>query len=238
LVLKDHAIKTNALWAEKLGINPAAAITCIKPSGTVSQLVDCSPGIHTRWSRYLMKAVRNDRKDPLGALLKDCGVPNEPDVTKENDVDVFYFPLKSPEKSMTRTSMTALQQLEVYLIYKRSWCEHNPSCTIYVKESEWLQVGAWVYTHFDEIGGISFLPVTEHAYRQAPLQELTKEEYNKAAASFPEIDWDRLPEFETTNCTTSSHELACSANGGCDITMSSPSWTPTPTVENVSEVSA
>jgi ribonucleoside-diphosphate reductase alpha chain len=215
-VLKEYAIKVNAEWAQKLGISPATAITCIKPSGTVSQLVDCSPGIHMRWSRYLMKAVRNDKKDPLGALLKDCGVPNEPDVTKENDVDVFFFPLESPKTSVTRNDRTALEQLELYLTYKRHWCEHNPSCTIYVKESEWLKVGAWVYEHFDEIGGISFLPHTEHAYRQPPLRELTQQEYEKALADFPEIDWDRLPEFETTNCTEIVPELACSA-GTCEV---------------------
>lgn len=217
--LKALAIEVNREWAGKLGISPSVAITCIKPSGTVSQLVDCSPGIHTRWSKYLMKAVRNDRKDPIGSLLKDCGIPNEPDVTKENDVDVFYFPLKSPDTSVTRTERSAIQQLELYLIYKKNWCEHNPSCTIYVKESEWLQVGAWVYEHFDEIGGISFLPSLEHAYRQPPLKELTKEEYEKAVKEFPEVDWDRLPEFETTNCTKVVPELACSA-GACGIEAS------------------
>lgn len=233
-VLKECAIEVNKEWAEKLGINQSAAITCTKPSGTVSQLVDCSPGIHTRWSRYLMKAIRNDRKDPLGELLKACGVPNEPDVTKPNDVDVFYFPLKSPETSVTRNERTAIEQLELYLTYKQNWCEHNPSCTVYVKESEWLQVGAWVYQHFDDIGGISFLPSTEHSYRQPPLQELTKEEYDKAVASFPEIDWSRLPEFETENCTKVVTELACAA-GGCEISDSPVAWS---RVEEHTEVGA
>lgn len=216
-LLKDWAVQINAEWADMLGINQAAAVTTVKPSGTVSQLVDCSPGIHPRWNQFLMKAVRSDRKDPLGKLLKDCGVPNEPDVTKENDVDVFYFPLKSPLTSVTRNELTALDQLELYLTYKQYWCEHNVSCTVYVRESEWLKVGAWVYEHFNDIGGVSFLPHTEHAYRQPPLSDLTVDQYEKAVAAFPEIEWDRLQEFETSNCTTSSHELACSA-GSCDIT--------------------
>jgi len=215
--LKQMAIDTNIEWADKLSINPSVSITCVKPSGTVSQLVNSSSGIHTRWSRYIMRSVRNDKKDPLGAMLKTLGIPWEADVTKPNDVDVFYFPLESPEKSVTRTERNAIQQLELYLIYKQNWCEHNPSCTIYVQDDEWVDVAAWVYRNFAEIGGISFLPHSEHIYRQAPFQELTEEEYRKALETFPkDIDWSRLPEFEKEDHTTSTKELACSANA-CEL---------------------
>ncbi len=220
-VLKDHAIKVNKEWADKLGINQSASITCVKPSGTVSQLVDCSPGIHTRWSRYLMRAVRSDRKDPIGALLKEAGIPNEPDVTKPNDVDVFYFPLASPPESVTRNELSALEQLETHLTYRQHWCEHNLSTTIYVKEHEWLSVGAWVFEHFDEIGGVAFLPHSNSVYRQPPYAELSEEEYHKAMATFPKIDWNMLPEYEKENCTTGTQELACSA-GSCEYVGSAP----------------
>jgi ribonucleoside-triphosphate reductase len=215
--LRAYAVEVNAEWADKLGINPSASITCVKPSGTVSQLVNSSSGIHTRWSRYLMRTVRNDKKDPLGALLKAIGIPCEDDVTKPKDVDVFYFPLESPAGSVMRNDRTAIQQLELYLMYKQHWCEHNPSCTIYVKENEWLDVAAWIYKNFTEIGGVSFLPFSEHIYRQAPYQELTEAEYQKAVEGFPkEIDWTRLSEFETEDMTTNSKDLACSA-GVCEI---------------------
>lgn len=215
--LKQVAIDTNKEWADKLGIEPSASITCVKPSGTVSQLVNSASGIHTRWSRYILRSVRNDKKDPLGGLLKAIGIPNEPDVTKPNDVDVFYFPIESPEKSIMRTDRTALQQLELYLIYKQNWCEHNPSCTVYVHENEWLEVAAWVYKNFAEIGGISFLPHTDHIYRQAPYAELTEAEYQKHMETFPrDIDWSRLPEFEKEDMTSNSKDLACTA-GVCEI---------------------
>ncbi len=215
--LRQHAIDTNAEWAEKLGIEPSASITCVKPSGTVSQLVNSASGIHTRWSRYIMRSVRNDRKDPLGAMLKAIGVTHEPDVTKPNDVDVFYFPIESPEHAVFRNERTALQQLELYLIYKQNWCEHNPSCTIYVHENEWMEVAAWVYKNFSEIGGISFLPHTDHIYRQAPYAELTEAEYQKAMETFPtDIDWARLKDFEKEDMTSNTKDLACTA-GVCEI---------------------
>jgi len=215
--LREYAIEVNREWAEKLGINPSAAITCIKPSGTVSQLVNSSSGIHTRYAEFIERAVRGDKKDPIGLLLKAVGVKNEPDVTKPNDVDVFYFPLESPQGSVCRNDLNAIQQLELYLTYKLHWTEHNPSCTIYVRESEWLKVASWVYEHFDAIGGVSFLPHTDHIYKQAPYSELNAEEYAKLKAVSPEsIDWDRLPEFELEDMTTAMKELACSA-GVCEI---------------------
>jgi len=214
--LKTYAIEVNKEWAEKLGIAPSAAITCVKPSGTVSQLVSCSSGIHSRYSRYYLRAPREDRKNPVGAFLKSLKVPNEPEKDKPNDVDVFYFPVESPETSIMRNDRTALEQLELYLTYKQHWCEHNPSCTIYVREDEWMEVGAWVHKHFNEIGGISFMPHSDFVYKQAPYTELTKEQYDKALAAFPEIPWSHLTDFEKEDQTTGTQELACSA-GVCEL---------------------
>ena len=214
--LRQHAVAINAEWAERLGITPSVAVTCVKPSGTVSQLVNCSPGIHTRFSEYLMRAIREDRKNPIGAFLKACGVPSEPDVTKPNDVDVFFFPLASPEGSITRNKLTAIEQLELYLTYRQHWTEHNPSITIYVRDNEWLEVATWVYKHFDQIGGIAFLPFHDSVYKQLPYTAISKEDYNKAKTDFPTIDWSLLENFEREDNTTAGKELACSS-GQCDI---------------------
>ena len=214
--LRTYSVEVNAKWAEKLGINPSVAVTCVKPSGTVSQLVNCSPGIHTRYSDFLMRTIREDRKNPIGAFLKTCGVPCEPEQSKPNDVDVFYFPLASPEGSVTRNALTAVQQLELYLTYRQHWTEHNPSCTIYIKDSEWLEVAAWVYRNFDNIGGVAFLPHTDHIYKQAPYTELTEQQYLDAAAKMPVIDWSKLAEFESEDHTTAMKEYACS-NGSCAV---------------------
>lgn len=216
--LKAHAIEVNKVWAEMLGIKPSAAITCIKPSGTVSQLVWSGSGIHPWFSEFILRAVRNDRKDPIGALLKSCGVRNEPDVTKPNDVDIFYFPVRSPVSSTQRKQVTAIQQLELYLMYRTYWCDHNPSTTIYVRQAEWLQVAAWVYEHFDDVCGVSFLPyvASDHVYKQAPYSEITEEQYKKEVEKFPKINWEDLGEFERTDQTLASHELACSA-GQCEL---------------------
>jgi ribonucleoside-diphosphate reductase alpha chain len=214
--LRQHAVAVNVEWAGKLGITPSVAVTCVKPSGTVSQLVNCSPGIHTRFSEYLVRAIREDRKNPIGAFLKACGVPNEPDVTKPNDVDVFFFPLASPEGSITRNKLTAIEQLELYLTYRQHWTEHNPSTTIYVRDHEWLEVATWVYKHFDQIGGIAFLPFTNHIYKQAPYTEVSEVEYRAASLKMPEIDWLKLPEFEKDDHTTAMKEVAYSGNS-CDI---------------------
>jgi len=213
----EYAVEVNKEWAEKLGINVAAAITCIKPSGTVSQLVDSASGIHSRFAHYIERAVREDRKNPIAAFMKSVGVKCEPDVTKPNDIDVFYFPLVSPDDSVCRNDLTAIQQLELYLTYKLHWTEHNPSCTIYVRESEWLKVASWVFEHFDAIGGVSFLPFSDHIYKQSPYTEVTEEVYKKLVEVSPtQIDWSGLPAFEKEDMTTAMKELACSA-GGCSL---------------------
>lgn len=214
--LRLYAVEVATEWAGKLGIAVPAAVTCVKPSGTVSQLVNCAPGIHTRFARWIIRAVREDRKSPVGAFLKSIGVPHEPESVSPNDVDVFYWALESPEASVCRNDLTALGQLELYLTYKMHWTEHNPSCTIYVREAEWTDVLAWVYKHFDIIGGVSFLPHSDHIYQQAPYTEVTEAEYAAARAKQPHIDWGRLPEYEHEDMTTANKELACAA-GVCEI---------------------
>jgi ribonucleoside-diphosphate reductase alpha chain len=212
--LKQHAIDTNKVWAEKLGINQSAAITCVKPSGTVSQLVNSASGIHPRYSRYYIRTVRADKKDPLAVFLKEQGVPCEDDVTKPDKTYVFSFPMESPEHAVLRDDLSAIQQLEHYLVYRKHWTEHNPSITIYVREHEWLDVGAWVFKHFDDIGGVSFLPHSDHVYRQAPYQEIDKATYLKWVESYPKIEWEQFREYE--DVTTGQQELACMA-GVCEI---------------------
>jgi ribonucleoside-triphosphate reductase len=214
--LKEHAVNTNRIWAEKLGINPSVAVTTVKPSGTVSQLVDSASGIHPRMFPFYLRTVRQDKKDPLGKLLKAAGAYVEDDVTKPEQTDVFYFPIKSPEGSVTTKDVSAIQQLEHYLIFRTHWCEHNPSITVYVRETEWMDVGAWVYQHFDQLGGVSFLPLVDHVYQQAPYQEISKEQYEEWAAKTPTIDWGRLREFESASTVTIQPELACSA-GVCEL---------------------
>lgn len=210
--------EVNEEESRRIGIKPSTARTCIKPSGTVSQLVDASPGIHTRWSEYYVRTVRGDVKDPLSQFLKDSGVPCEPCVVSPQSVHVFSFPMKSPKEAKCRNDMTALQQLDLWLHYRRHWTDHNPSATIYVNDSEWMAVGAWVWENFDEIGGLTFLPSTNHTYRQAPYQDITAEEYEKLNAAMPQsLDWAKLQEYEKgEDYTTGTQELACSA-GVCEI---------------------
>jgi len=214
--LKEVAIETNMEWAERLGISPSGAITCVKPSGTVSQLVNSSSGIHPRYSPYYIRTVRTDKKDPLYDFLKDCGVPVEDAIGKEGSTAIFSFPMKAPEGSIFRDGMGAIEQLELWKTYATYWCEHKPSITVYVREHEWLEVGAWVYRNFDICSGISFLPHTDHIYKQAPYQEITEEEYNELVKDFPEIPWEDFDTYESEDNTTSTQELACTA-GGCDI---------------------
>jgi ribonucleoside-diphosphate reductase alpha chain len=215
--LKNVAITTNADWAERLGINPSAAITCVKPSGTVSQLVDSASGIHARHSAYYIRTVRGDNKDPLTQFMKDCGVPNEPDVMKPDATTVFSFPMKSPDGAITRNDMTALEQLELWLIYQRHWCEHKPSITVTVRDHEWMEVGAWVYKHFDEVSGVSFLPHSDHTYQQAPYQEVGKREYEDLLALMPKkIDWSDLRFYELEDTSKGTSTFACSG-GSCEI---------------------
>jgi ribonucleoside-triphosphate reductase len=215
--LRNEAVRTNKLWAAKLGIPVSAAITCVKPSGTVSQLVDSASGIHARHSPYYIRTVRADKKDPLAIMMKDMGFPVEDDITKPQHTYVFSFPQKSPENAIFRKDLTAIEQLELWLTYQRWWCEHKPSVTVSVKEEEWPEVGAWVYNHFDEMSGVSFLPFSDHVYKQAPYTDCTKEEYEALAAKMPkEVDWTKLATYEKQDATTGSQELACVA-GGCEI---------------------
>tara|TARA_E500000305_G_scaffold95268_1_gene84744 strand:- start:263 stop:2176 length:1914 start_codon:yes stop_codon:yes gene_type:complete len=213
--LKEHAIETNKIWSEKFGINQSTAITCVKPSGTVSQLVDSASGIHPRHSKYYIRTVRADNKDPLTQLMKDEGVPNEPDITKPNDTTVFSFPMESPKNAVTRNDMTAIEQLELWLKYQEHWCEHKPSITVTVREEEWMKVGAWVYDKFDDISGISFLPHSEHTYAQAPYQEISQKAYNEFE-KIPQIRWENLSKYEKEDTTKGNKELACSA-GVCEV---------------------
>lgn len=215
--LRDVAVATNKEWAEKLGIPQSAAVTCVKPSGTVSQLVDSASGIHARHSDYYIRTVRGDNKDPLTKFMIDQGIPNEPCVMKPENTTVFSFPVKSPESAVTRNDMTAIEQLEMWLTYQRNWCEHKPSVTISVRDHEWLDVGAFVYKHFDEMSGVSFLPHSEHTYQQAPYQECSKEDYEEALAAMPErLDWAKLAEYEQEDNTASSQTFACSGDV-CEI---------------------
>lgn len=213
--LKEHAVSVNKSTAEQLGINPSASITTVKPSGTVSQLVDSASGIHPRYSPFYIRTVRADVKDPLAQFLMDAGVPHEPDVTNPSTM-VFDFPIKSPEGAVTRTEVTAIQQLEHYLKFKQHWCEHNPSITVYVRDNEWMDVGAWVFKHLDDLGGVSFLPMNDHVYRQAPYQEITKEKYEELQAVFPKINWAEFDKYETDDSTVKMQELAC-VSGSCEM---------------------
>lgn len=215
--LKQVAIDVNKEWAEKLGVNQSVAITCVKPSGTVSQLTDSASGIHPRFEPYYIRTVRADKKDPLAKLMREQGFPVEDDVMKPNATDVFSFPMKAPAKAVFRNDRTAIQQLEHWLTYQRHWCEHKPSITVYVRDGEWQKVGAWVYEHFDEMSGVSFLPHSNHTYRQAPYQEIDEAKYKELVEAMPkEIDWAALAVFEQEDRTVGSQEMAC-VGGACEI---------------------
>ena len=215
--LRSIAVITNIGEAEKIGIPASAAVTCVKPSGTVSQLVGVSSGMHAWHSDYYIRTVRGDKKDPITQFLKDTGIPAEDDVMKPNDTTVFSFPVKAPKHAITRDKLSAIQQLEVWLVYQRHWCEHKPSITVSVKEDEWMEVGAWVYKNFDEVSGISFLPKSNHSYVQAPYQEITKEEYEEAHSKMPKtIDWSALSLYELEDTTTGTQAFAC-VSGECEI---------------------
>jgi len=215
--LRQVAVDTNAEWANRLGIPVSAAITCVKPSGTVSQLVDSASGIHARHSRFYIRTVRGDNKDPLTQFMKDQGIPHEPCVFKGDTTTVFSFPQKSPNKAVTRNDMSAIEQLEMWLAYQRNWCEHKPSVTISVRDSEWLDVGAFVYKHFDEMSGVSFLPHSDHTYQQAPYQDCTEREYKELLKLMPKaIDWSKLSEYEQEDNTVAMQTMACSGDS-CEI---------------------
>jgi len=215
--LKQCAIDTNKEWADKLGIEVSAAITCVKPSGTVSQLTDSSSGIHARHSPYYIRTVRGDNKDPLTQFMKDQGVPNEPEAFKPDQTTVFSFPVKAPEGSVVTADMSAIDQLKMWLTYQRAWAEHKPSVTINVTRSEWMAVGAFVYEHFDEMSGVSFLPFAEHTYQQAPYQDVGKSDYEAMLSIMPEsIDWTKLAAYEAEDNTSGSQTMACSGDS-CEI---------------------
>ena len=216
-LLREVAVETNKGMAKKLGIPRSTAITCVKPSGTVSQLVDSASGIHARHNAHYIRTVRGDNKDPLTQFLTSQGIPAEADVMKPESTTVFSFPMASPRGAVTRTILTAIEQLELWLTYQRHWCEHKPSVTISVKEYEWMDVGAWVYKHFDEVSGISFLPFSDHTYKQAPYQDCTEDEYDAMLAQMPtSVDWSLLQEFEKEDTTSGGRELACTADA-CEI---------------------
>jgi ribonucleoside-diphosphate reductase alpha chain len=216
-ILKDVAVETNKKIAKELGIPQSTAITCVKPSGTVSQLVDSASGIHARHNPYYIRTVRGDNKDPITQFMKESGIPSEPDVMKPDSTTVFSFPMKSPSGAITRTEMTAIEQLEYWLMFQRHWCEHKPSVTISVKEEEWMEVGAWVYKNFDEVSGISFLPFSDHTYAQAPYQDIDEAKYYALSHEMPDsIDWSKLADFEKEDTTSGSKELACTADA-CEM---------------------
>lgn len=214
---RETAVKTNAEFAKKLGINQSASITCIKPSGTVSQLVDSASGIHARHSEYYIRRVRGDKKDPLTQFMIDAGIPCEDDVTNSENIAVFSFPMKSPKGAVLRDDMSALEQLELWKTYQLEYTEHKPSITVSVKEHEWMAVGSWVWDNFDYVSGVSFLPHSEHTYRQAPYEDIDKETYEKMLSEMPEtINWSLLADYEQEDNTDGVQTLACS-NGACEI---------------------
>jgi len=215
--LRQVAVDTNLGLSDALNIEQSTAITCVKPSGTVSQLVNSASGIHARHSNYYIRTVRGDKKDPLTQFLIDQNIPCEDDVMQPDNTAVFSFPVESPEKAVTRNDTSALAQLDLWLVYQKHWCEHKPSVTITVKEDEWLDVGAWVYNNFDNVAGISFLPHSDHTYKQAPYQECNKKDYLSLAKTMPDnIDWSLLSDYEVEDNTKGGQELACTADA-CEI---------------------
>lgn len=215
--LRDTAVQTNNDFAQHLGISASAAITCVKPSGTVSQLVDSASGIHARHSTYYIRTVRGDNKDPLTQFMKDSGIPAEPCVMKPDSTTVFSFPMASPDNAVTRNDMSAIEQLELWKTYALDWCEHKPSVTITVRDAEWLKVGAWVYDNFDICSGVSFLPHSDHTYAQAPYQDCDEATYKNALKQTPKsIDWAKLSEYEKEDNTAGMQTLACSGDS-CEV---------------------
>jgi ribonucleoside-diphosphate reductase alpha chain len=215
--LRVESVNVNKQFAEKIGINQSVSVTCVKPSGTVSQLVDAASGIHARHSPYYIRTVRADIKDPLCKFMIDKGFPAEPCVMKPDHTMVFSFPIKSPENATCRSDMTALEQLEMWRTYQNYWCEHKPSVTITVKEDEWMEVGSWVWKYFDQVSGISFLPHSDHSYRQAPYQECDEETYINLLSEMPVgVDWSELASYEETDNTSGTQTFACSGDS-CEV---------------------
>lgn len=215
LLLKEHSIKINKEWSAKLKINQSTAITCVKPSGTVSQLVNCASGIHSRFSKYYIRTVRCDSKDPMTQFMMDKGFPWEIDITNPNNI-VFSFPMMSPNGGRYAGEVSAMEQLKLWKIYQDYWCEHKPSCTVYYKEDEFLEIGSWVWKYFDEISGISFLPYSDHIYKQAPYQQINKEKYEELLKTIPPTSWEELKEYEKEDNTKGAQTMACNGNY-CEI---------------------
>ena len=214
--IKNVAIKTNKTWAFKLGINQSAAITCVKPSGTVSQLVDSASGIHPRFSEHYIRRVRSDKKDPLAIFMADKGFPVEQDVMSEASL-VFGFPVKAPKNAITVSAVGAMQQLELWKTYQNHWCEHKPSITVYYTDDEFLQVAQWIWDNFDLCSGISLLPFSDHIYQQAPYETIDASRYKELLSEMPKnINWSDLVDYEQEDNTTGSQELAC-VGGACEI---------------------
>jgi len=219
MALREYAVKVNVEWSQKIGVNQAVAITCVKPSGTVSQLVDCASGIHARYSQYYIRTVRADKKDPMAKMMVALGFPVEDDVTQPEHNWVFGFPVKVPENSIVSDDIGAMEQLEIWKMYQLNWCEHKPSMTVYVKEYEWMEVGAWVYANFDIVSGITFLPYTGHTYKQAPYQEITQAEYEGWLPKMPKmVDWSRLKEYENDDeyASKNTKDYACTG-AACEV---------------------
>ena len=214
--LKQIAISTNIEWAKKLGIPPSTAITCVKPSGSVSQLANCSSGIHPRWSNYYVRTIRCSTTDPVGKLLIDSHVPYVMDKYTQNTY-VFCFPIKSPDKCIVRDTLDTIDHLNLWLVYQEYWCEHKPSVTINVRENEWYKVADWVYNNFDKISGISFMPYDMGTYENPPYSEIKKNQYDELIKKKINVNWDKLTKYEKSDHTTGSHELACTANA-CELT--------------------
>ena len=215
--LRAEVVATNKKWAKRFGINQSAATCAIKPSGTVSQLVDSASGIHPRFSPYYIRTVRADKGDPLAKMMQSQGFPCEPDVMKPDSGLVFSFPMKSPKGAVVTKDMGAMEQLKLWKVYQDHWCEHKPSITVYYKDEEFLEIGAWLYKNFDDVSGISFLPYSDHTYQQAPYQEITEKEYREAVKVMPKsIDWEELGDYEKEDNTIAMQTLSCSA-GSCEI---------------------
>ena len=214
--MRECAMKINKEHAKKIGINPASAITCVKPSGNISQLVNSASGIHARHSKYYIRSVKVNKNDPIAMFMIEQGFPFEKDMHKPDVAVLFRFPIKSPEGSVTRNDRSAISELELWMIYREHYCDHNPSCTINVREDEWPEVGSWVWKNFDNISGLAFLPYSEHSYKQAPYEECTEEEY-KSLTLPKSVDWSELSKFEINDNTEGSQNLACTALGGCEI---------------------
>ena len=214
--MRNVSIQTNKDWAEKLGVNASAAITCVKPSGTVSQLVDSASGIHPRFSKHYIRRVRSDKKDPLAVYMEQAGFPVEQDVMSPSSV-VFSFPVKAPESSTCVKDVGAMEQLALWKTYQNHWCEHKPSVTVYYTDSEYFKVAQWIWDNFDLCSGISLLPTSDHVYQQAPYEDIDESQYEKLVAIMPQnVDWEELSQFEKEDNTTGSQELACTG-GACEI---------------------